>query len=371
MIPFHKNTLDGFNSSVVNTDPTQFESYRIKCSNWFEQAEKYNRVYFVKSCTQSLELALMSLNLPPDSEVILPSYSFVSLANAINNLGHKCIFVDCEKDTMNISVDSLEAAISPKTKAVVVINYAGVACDYDNLKQICTKHNLFLIEDNAHGIKAKYKGKLLGNFGDIATFSFDYLKNLNCYEGGAIIINRTELIPEFNINYEFGTNKIEFLAGNSTFYEWRGKGSNSRLAPPLFPYLSFQLEAAESIIAEFQRKWWLYQKYLEPLEAEGKIGRTVLPEYAEHNCHMFWFKTASIAERAKLIDYLKTRNIQASFHYTPLHPSKYGKLVGEFRGEDVNTTTESEKLLRLPLFYSLKEEELNSIVDAILAFYRQ
>lgn len=371
MIPFHKNTFESLSGVLSLSEPNTFDNYRIKCNSWFTSNSKYHNFFFTKSCTQSLELAIMSLNLPAGSEVILPSFAFVSLANAINNLGFVCVFVDCDANTMNINADEIEQAISPLTKAIITINYGGIACDYDKIITICNKNQLYLIEDNAHGINAKYKEQPLGNFGHISTFSFDYLKNITCYEGGGVVINKNDLLNQFLVNYEFGTNRVAFLEGKSEFYEWKGMGSNARLAPPLYYYLSAQLEKADEIIDEFKRKWNLYQELLKPLAQKGYINIVTIPHYADHNGHIFWIKCKNKTERLHLMEYLKKEKILTSFHYTPLHSSEYGKTKGIFRGNNKNTTTESERLLRLPLYYSITDNEIKYVVECISGFFNK
>ena len=370
MIPFHKNTFESIPAITSIYEMNTFDNYKEKCNSWFINKRSYPNFFFTKSCTQSLELALMSLNLPVASEVILPSFAFVSLANAINNLGFKCVFIDCDAITMNINPDEIEQAISPLTKAIITINYGGIACDYDKILKICSRYQLYLIEDNAHGINAKYKKKLLGNFGDISTFSFDYLKNITCYEGGGVVINSNDFLNQFSINYEFGTNRVEFLEGKSDFYEWKGMGSNARLAPPLYYYLAIQLERIDEIIPEFIRKWNLYHQILKPLEEKDYLSLVSIPQYAEHNGHIYWIKCKNKTERSRLMEYLKNEQIQTSFHYTPLHSSEYGKKKGVFRGDNKNTTTESERLLRLPLYHSILDNEISNVVECINKFYR-
>ena len=365
MISFHKNTLE----IIDSTGPNLLAPSEEYCHLWFNQNLKLDHFQFTKSCSQSLELALLTLNLPLGSEVILPSYAFVSLANAINNLGLKCIFVDCEASTMNIDATQIEQAITPKTKALICINYGGVSCDYGQIKQLCKKHNLFLVEDNAHGILGKHEDQFLGSLGDISCFSFDHLKNFTCYQGGGIAINNSALLNDYYIASEFGTNRKACLEGKVDFYEWRGRGSNSILAKPLYPILKLQLEKSADIVQKFNSLWQQYQDALTPLQSKGFIELLTIPDYAHHNAHMFWIKTAGLEERHALIAYLLKKGVESSSHYIPLHQSTFGKEVGEFRGVDVNTSTESNKLLRLPLHLGLSKEDVVFVSSCIANFY--
>lgn len=365
MLSFHENTYESFNRSEIEYANSN-ESF---CINWFNQHLKLDHFQFTKSCTQSLELALLTLDLPIGSEVIVPSYAFVSLANAVNNLGLKCIFVDCEASSMNIDASQIEQAITPKTKALICINYGGVSCDFDKIKPLCKQYGLFLVEDNAHGILGKYQDQYLGTLGDISCFSFDHLKNFTCYQGGGIAINNSALLNDYYIASEFGTNRKACLEGKVDFYEWRGRGSNSILAKPLYPILKLQLEKSADIVQNFNSLWLQYQDALTPLQSKGFIELLTIPDYAHHNAHMFWIKTAGLEERQALIAYLLKKGVESSSHYIPLHQSTFGKEVGEFRGVDVNTSTESNKLLRLPLHLGLSKEDVVFVSSCIANFY--
>ncbi|MCO5233271.1 MAG: aminotransferase class I/II-fold pyridoxal phosphate-dependent enzyme [Chitinophagales bacterium] len=335
----------------------------------FTENYNYSNFLLTKSCTQSLELALMSLPSEKGKEIILPSYGFVSLANAVALNGYKCVFVDCEPGTMNVSANAIESAITKDTVAVITINYAGVACDYDKIQKLCTENNLFLIEDNAHGINCKYKDRFLGNLGDISTISFDFLKNISCGEGGGISINQPQLWDNFIKSYHFGTNRQEMLDGKANSYEWKHMGTNSLLAEPLAVILHSQLLQLDKIIHQYLSNWNFYYQELKHLEKEGKIQLAQIPDYAQHNGHLFWMKTADFDERKALIDFLRKNEIGSAFHYAPLHTSEYGMKEGEFRGEDKFTSKESERLLRLPQYYLLKREEQEMVVEKIFEFY--
>jgi len=355
MIPFFKN------HTILSKKNVSFEDNEL--------LKNFNSYLLNKSCTQALELAVLSLNLKQNDEIIIPSYSFVSLGNAIHNFGYRPVFVDCDGDTMNIQADAIESAISPKTKAVIAINYSGVGCDYDRIVPLCKKYGLYLIEDNAHGIMASYKNIPLGSFGDLATFSFDHLKMISCYEGGALLVNNQDLSDNYSIVSEFGTNRKDFLEKKTNFYQWMFKGTNAKLAEPLKNILDIQLSYAKETKVVFKNKWEKYHSALKDAEDKGYLKRMVIPDYCDHNGYMYWLKTRTADERSSLMSYLLKNGIQCAFHYSPLHTSKYGKKVGVFRGIDKNTTIGSKCLIRLPHFYELSNDEQDYIIEKIYDFY--
>ncbi|MDZ4844602.1 MAG: dTDP-4-amino-4,6-dideoxygalactose transaminase [Chitinophagales bacterium] len=373
IVPLHTPTLLDEQDKYIRTilaNPSIFRDriYSAKCIEWLLKISKAG-AYLTKSCTQSLELAAQLLNFQAGDEVILPSYGFVSTANAFASQGAKCKFIDIRPDTMNIDENLIEQAITEKTRAIITINYSGVGCNYDVIIPVAKKHNLILIEDNAHGILAKYKGEYLGRFGDISTNSFDHLKNISCGEGGAILFNNKAFEEQIKIRYEFGTNKLDFIAGKVSSYEWKGVGSNYYLSDLLSAFLLVQLENAHLIIERFKTRWNQYRALLSPLADENLIRMPSIGTDFEHNGHLFYIFTKSKQERAQLIEFLKNKGIATTFHYTPLHSSEFGKKNGSFCGEDVYTTRLSETLLRLPLFYALKEEEATYVARNIFDFY--
>lgn len=363
MIPFYKKIkLD--NQSIIQAD-----NCWDSISEYFTEKFGYENFFTTKSCTQSLELAIMSLNLPQGQEVIIPSYGFVSLANAVVINGLKCVFVDCEPNTMNIDVQAAIHAISDKTAAVITINYGGVACDYGKLIPVCKEKGIAVIEDNAHGIRAKYQNEWLGKFGDISTISFDYLKNISCEEGGGISINDERLLQNFEIAYHFGSNRASMYRGEVTYYEWKGKGMNAILAQPLTQILYRQLIHSVEIIEEFRTKWeFYYQSFLDLYNREY-IDLPIIPKECTPNGHMFWIKAKDRDERERLIQFLSEKEIETAFHYTPLHQSEFGKKEGEYRGEDKFTTKDSSRILRLPLYYNLSKNEQVQVVERIYEYY--
>lgn len=371
MIPFHKKNF--FEKEIHHLNEFyagKLSEPRQRIVSFFEEQFNHQHFFLTKSCTQSLELILMSLNIPEGKEVIIPSYGFVAIANAVAINRLKCIYVDCEPDTMNVSIPAILNAVTENTAAIITINYAGVACDYDLLKPFCETKGIYLIEDNAHGIAAKYKGGDLGTFGDVSAISFDFLKNISCNEGGGVNINKENLLSSFVKSYHFGTNKLDFLEGNVSSYEWKCKGTNSILAEHLSVILWTQLYDFENITREYLSKWDFYYKELSFLESKGCIHLPKIPDYSQHNGHTFWFKLETPEIRSQLIKFLKDKGIEVNFHYKPLHTSEYGEKVGVFRGEDRFTTKESGRLLRLPLYYSLCKEEQIEVIEQIEIFFR-
>lgn len=301
----------------------------------------------------------------------MPSYGFVSLANAVVMNGLKCVFVDCDFDSMTIDPRAIELAISSKTKAIITINYGGLSCDYDPILDLCRKHGLILIEDNAHGLGSAFKGRELGSIGHISTFSFDRLKNISCYEGGAVSCSNVIYAKRLEQISAFGTNRPDYFKGLVDHYEWIRPGTNASLASPLVAILRTQLERSVDIISTMRKHWSLYHKLLSDLQMNDKIRLPIIPDYCNHNGYMFWIKVSSIEERNLLIGYVSKNNVDARSHYFPLHQSVYGKAVGEFRGQDINTTKESGRLIRLPLFYEITDEQIEYVVRTIATFFHQ
>jgi len=312
----------------------------------------------------------MILDLPRGSEVIMPSFGFVSLANAVAQSGGTCVFVDCDPTNMNISPESFANAIGPKTKAVITINYAGVSCDYEKIKAICSEGNLVLIEDNAHGLLSQLNGQPLGSFGDISTFSFDRMKNFSCFEGGAILIKNKTLAGRYREVSQYGTNRLDYLDKLTDKYEWVSIGTNAHLADPLTCILSRQFASSDKVLEAFQKSWANYLSLLRPLEEDGLIKLSVIPSSSQHNGYMFWLKVNDPSKRDPLLAFLDLSGVTAAFHYTPLHSSKLGIQIGVFRGLDQFTTTGAASLIRLPLFYSITFEEIEFVASCINQFFK-
>lgn len=344
--------------------------FTAKCTNWFEN--KYRRkVLLTTSCTHALEMASLLADIQPGDEVIMPSYTFVSTADAFVLRGAKIKFVDIRKDTMNIDEKLIENAVTEKTKAIVPVHYAGVGCEMDAIMEIAKRHHLFVIEDAAQGMMASYKGKPLGTIGDFGTYSFHETKNYTMGEGGLIFINNEKYRERGEIIREKGTDRAKFFRGEVDKYSWVDVGSSYLPSEMNAAYLFPQLEIADKINEKRLVLWKLYYEGLKELEEKGMIELPYIPPECDHNAHMFYIKAGNLNERTELINYLGNCGIKAVFHYVPLHSSKAGEKYGEFVGEDKNTTKESERLVRLPMFYALKEEEVNLVVQMVKNFYQK
>ncbi len=340
-----------------------------KCTSWFVQKLGV-KVLLTTSCTHALEMAALLTDIKQGDEVIMPSYTFVSTADAFVLRGAKIKFVDIRKDTMNIDETLIENAITERTKAIVPVHYAGVGCEMDTILEIAKRRQLFVIEDAAQGMMASYKGKYLGTIGDFGTYSFHETKNYTMGEGGLILINNEGYIHRGEIIREKGTNRSQFFRGEVDKYSWVDVGSSYLPSEMNAAYLLPQLEIAEEINQRRLKLWELYYNGLKELEESGKIELPYIPKECQHNAHMFYIKTKNLDERTRLIYYLNQNNINAVFHYVPLHTSNAGEKYGEFIGEDRNTTRESERLMRLPLFYALKNDEAEYVVEKIRDFYK-
>ena len=346
-------------------------AFTKKCSEWMEKRYEAKKVLLTTSCTHALEMAAHLAAIQPGDEVILPSYTFVSTADAFVLRGAKLVFVDIHPETMNLDEDILEEAITEKAKAIVPVHYAGVACDMDRIMEIAKKYHLFVIEDAAQGIESSYKGKALGTIGDFGCYSFHETKNYSMGEGGALLIQDREYIEKAEVLREKGTNRSRFFRGEIDKYTWVDFGSSYLPSELNAAYLWAQLESAEQIFDDRMATWNFYHESLKDLEEKGQIVRPYIPPYASHNAHMYYIKTKDIEERTRLICFLKERGIHCVFHYIPLHSSEAGKKFGYFYGEDRYTTRESERLLRLPMYYGMKESDRQYVAQEIHKFYSE
>lgn len=374
MIPFFRTTLTGNESKYVNhvlqdADVLARKEFTNKCENWFRENHGLKNFFLTKSCTASLELAAIVLNIQPGDEVIMPSFAFVSCANAFALRGAVCVFVDVHPETMNIDEAGIERAITPKTKAIVTVNYASIACNYEAIKEIALRHGLYVVEDNAHGIGAKQGNQFLGTYGDISTFSFDHLKNITCIQGGGIAINNEELLEKFYVAYEFGTNRRSFFNGNADRYEWKGLGSNFPLAELNAAMLFSQLEETKAINEGFVTLWNNYYAVLQEMEQQGKIQLPKTPTGARYNGHCFYIKTRTPEERTDLLAYFNENGVAAQFHYTDLFNSEFGRKQGRYCGKGEYTVVGSRRLLRLPLYYAMPQSYLYQVVRVLRSFY--
>lgn len=340
-----------------------------KCNSWIEEKFQSPRALLTTSCTHALEMSAILADIRLGDEVISPSFTFVSTVNAFVLRGAKIVFVDIRPDTLNIDEELIESAITEKTKAVVPVHYAGVSCEMDRIMEIAKKHDLYVIEDAAQGVMAKYKGKYLGAIGDFGCYSFHETKNYSMGEGGAILINDEKFIERAEIIREKGTNRSRFLRGQVDKYTWVDIGSSYLPSELNAAYLYAQLEVAEKINRARIDLWNIYFEGLKSLQEKGLIELPVIPGGCEHNAHMFYIKCKDIEERTKLIDYLKQKEIQTVFHYIPLHSSKAGLEYGRLHGDDRYTTKESERILRLPMYYGLREEDVGRVTEEIERFY--
>ncbi|MCM1118722.1 MAG: dTDP-4-amino-4,6-dideoxygalactose transaminase [bacterium] len=343
--------------------------YTKKCNEWIERQTGTTKCLLTTSCTHATEMAALLTGIREGDEVIMPAYTFVSTADAFVLRGAKPVFVDIRPDTMNLDENLIEAAVTERTRAIVPVHYAGVACEMDKIMELARKYQLAVIEDAAQGIMSTYKGKALGTFGDYGCFSFHETKNFSMGEGGALLIRDAENIESAEIIREKGTNRSKFYRGQIDKYTWIDYGSSYLPSDMNAAYLYAQLEMAQEITAARMDCWRRYEENLRPLAEAGKLELPVVPEGCTHNAHMFYIKTKDIEERTALIDYLKERQVHSVFHYIPLHTAPAGLKYGRFHGEDKYTTRESERLLRLPMFYRLTLEQVDYICEQVKSFY--
>lgn len=375
MIPFNKPPVTGNESQFIQQVLTSNKMsgdgpFGKRCQEWFEKNLPTKKALLTPSCTAALELAAILIDIKPGDEVIMPSYTFVSTANAFVLRGAKIVFVDVRPDTMNIDEKLIEAAITERTKAIVPVHYAGVGCDMDVIMQLAEKYNLFVIEDAAQGMMSSYNGKALGTIGHIGAFSFHETKNYTSGgEGGLLLINDEQFKHRAEVIREKGTNRSQFFRGMVDKYQWVDIGSSYLPSELQGAYLWGQLESVELINSNRLSTWNRYYDGFKALATAEKVELAFIPDNCIHNAHMFYLKVANLDERTALIEFLKAKDIMAAFHYVPLHSAKAGKDFGYFHGNDVHTTRESERLVRLPLWYSMSEIEVNTVIDAVNEFY--
>ena len=368
--PFYGDEFEYMRQAVENHKICGDGPFTAKCDEWFEKRFGAEKVLLTTSGSAALEMSALLCDLEPGDEVILPSYTFSSTANAFVLAGAKLVFVDVRPDTMNIDETKIEAAITDKTKVICAMHYAGVACEMDTIMDIAKRHNLLVVEDAAQAVTSTYKGKSLGTIGDLGCYSFHETKNFSMGEGGAIVINDPCYIERAEILREKGTNRSKFFRGEIDKYTWVASGSSYLPSELNAAYLYAQMVKAQEIYVDRMRNWNLYYELLTPLMAQGKLDLPVVPDACAHNAHMFYIKTDCLKTRTGLLGFLKKKGVYAVFHYIPLHSSPAGKKYGRFHGEDKYTTKESERLIRLPMYYGLKEEEVRYICKCVEAFYR-
>lgn len=375
MTPFNKPPFIGIEveyirKAILNNKICGDGFFTKKCNEWIESVSNVSKALLTTSCTHALEMAAILCDIKSGDEIIMPSFTFVSTADAFVMRGAKIVFVDIRPDTMNIDENLIEDAITSKTKAIVPVHYAGVSCEMDKILEIAQKYDLTVIEDAAQGVMSTYKGKALGSIGDFGCYSFHETKNYSSGEGGAILIKNNKNSERAEIIREKGTNRSKFFRGEIDKYTWVDVGSSYLPSELNAAYLYAQLEEADKINNRRLELWNLYNNLLIPLKEGGKIELPKVPKECKHNAHMFYIKVKNIEERTELIKFLSNHDVSAVFHYIPLHTSPAGLRFGRFHGEDTYTTKESERLLRLPMYYSLTENEVSYVVTKIIDFYK-
>lgn len=344
--------------------------YTHLCNKWFQEKTGAKGALLTTSCTHATELAALLCGIEKGDEVIMPSYTFVSTADAFVLRGAKVVFVDIRPDTMNINENLIEAAITKHTKAIVAVHYAGVGCEMEQIMEIAKQYHLYVIEDAAQGVKSEYQGKALGAIGDIGCYSFHETKNFSMGEGGAILLREDDKLELAEIIREKGTNRSKFFRGQVDKYTWVEAGSSYLPSELNAAYLWAQLQNAEEITSNRMAAWNQYYQELKDLSDSGKIELPCIPKECKHNAHMFYIKARDLQERTKLIAYLKENGVMAVFHYIPLHTAPAGKKYGIFNGQDMYTTKESERLVRLPLYYGITAEDIDRVTALLYQFYK-
>ncbi|WP_019551949.1 dTDP-4-amino-4,6-dideoxygalactose transaminase [Propionispira raffinosivorans] len=367
--PYVGKEIEYIQQAVQNRKICGDGEFTKKCSEWLEEKFKTYRVLLTTSGTSALEMAAVLCDIQPGDEVIMPSYTFVSTANAFVMRGAKIVFIDIRPDTMNIDENLIEAAITEKTKVIVPVHYAGIACEMDTIMDIAKKHHLLVVEDAAQAVMSTYKGRALGTIADFGCYSFHETKNYSMGEGGAIAINNEKYIDRAEIIREKGTNRSQFFRGMVDKYTWVDIGSSYLPSELNAAYLYAQLEEADTINDNRLKSWNQYYKELKILQDKGLVQLAHIPDGDTHNGHMFYIKTQNLEERTKLLQYMKDNGVYAVFHYIPLHSSIAGKELGRFYGRDVYTTLDSERLCRLPMYYNLRSEDISKVIEVVKSFY--
>ncbi|MGI6110236.1 MAG: dTDP-4-amino-4,6-dideoxygalactose transaminase [Eubacteriaceae bacterium] len=367
--PYIGTELDYIKQAVDSKHISGDGQFTKKCRNWLENFCG-SPVLLTTSCTHALELAAMLEDIKPGDEVIMPSYTFVSTANAFVLRGATVVFVDIRPDTMNIDEKLIEAAITDKTRAIAPVHYAGVACEMDTIMDIARRHNLAVVEDAAQGVNAFYKGKPLGTIGDLGCFSFHETKNYSMGEGGALVINRPELYEPAEIFREKGTDRSRFFRGQVDKYTWVSEGSSYLPSDINAAYLWAQLEEADTINNKRLMLWNRYDQAFQPLKEKGLVDLPFIPDGIQHNAHMYYLKLRDLQQRSDFIAYMKDAGVQCIFHYIPLHSSTAGKKYGRFNGEDRYTTKESERIVRLPMYYEMTEEIQDQVIGSVFDYFK-
>lgn len=343
--------------------------FTAKCNKWIENKTGCEKALLTTSCTHATELAALLADIRPGDEVIMPSYTFVSTADAFVLRGATPVFVDIRPDTMNIDEKLIEDAVTEHTKAIVPVHYAGVGCEMDVIMDIARRHNLMVIEDAAQGIMSTYKGQALGAIGDMGCFSFHETKNFSMGEGGALLMKDARFIENAEIFREKGTDRSKFFRGQVDKYRWVNYGSSYLPSDMNAAYLWAQLELADEITKARMDRWNQYDALLRDLVDKGLIEQPFIPDYCTHNAHMYYIKVRDLEQRGDFINFMKSKDVLTVFHYVPLHTAPAGLKYGRFHGEDNFTTRESDRLVRLPMYYALTEDDVNYICECVHEYF--
>ena len=343
--------------------------FTAKCNKWIENKTGCEKALLTTSCTHATELAALLADIRPGDEIIMPSYTFVSTADAFVLRGATPVFVDIRPDTMNIDETLIEDAITERTKAIVPVHYAGVGCEMDVIMDIAGRHNLMVIEDAAQGIMSTYKGQALGAIGDMGCFSFHETKNFSMGEGGALLMKDSRFIENAEIFREKGTDRSKFFRGQVDKYRWVNYGSSYLPSDMNAAYLWAQLELADEITKARMDRWNQYDVLLRDLADKGLIEQPFVPDYCTHNAHMYYIKVRDLEQRGDFINFMKSKDVLTVFHYVPLHTAPAGLKYGRFHGEDNFTTRESDRLVRLPMYYALTEDDVNYICECVHEYF--
>ena len=367
--PYTGKEFDYMREAVENMKICGDGPFTKRCDEWMEKRFKAKKVMLTTSGSSALDMAAMLCGINPGDEVILPSFTFSSTANSFVLAGAKLVFVDIRPDTMNLDEKKIEAAITEKTRVICPVHYAGVACEMDTIMEIARRHNLLVVEDAAQGVMSTYKGKALGTIGDFGCFSFHETKNYSMGEGGAIVINNEKYIEKAEILREKGTNRSQFFRGQVAKYNWVDFGDSYLQSDLNAAYLWAQLEMADEINNNRLETWNTYHEAFKPLEEKGIITLPTIPEGCVHNAHMFYIKCKDLETRQAYIKFMKENDILCVFHYVPLHSAPAGLKLGRFVGEDEHTTPDSDRLVRLPMYYNIAKADLEKVISKTLEFF--